>query len=182
MAAAPIAADCSRKYTAAHDSGERPVSEILWIVLHSTEGDTAQSAAAWFENPASSGSAHLCVDDSICYRTLLNTQVAWAAPGANTKGFHIEQAGYAAWTANEWRHHEATLRRAAYKTAFHARMFNIPLRWVAANSLALGRKGITTHAECTKAFGGTHTDPGAGYPKALFLRYAKEYADQIGNL
>lgn len=173
---AAITSTCSRKYTAAHTSGVRPLSHVIWIILHSTEGDTAEGAAAWFQNPASAGSAHLVVDDTICYRTLLNVAIPWGAPGANERGFHIEQAGHASWTAEQWKQHDGTLRRAAFKTALHARLFKIPLRWIAADGLKRGHAGITTHADCTKAFGGSHTDPGGNYPKALFLRYAKEYA------
>src|SRR5215510_4526618 len=101
---------CSTKYRAFHHSGARPLSAIKWIVMHSTEGDTALGAAAWFANPASGGSAHLCVDDRYCFRTLPDGIIPWAAPGANTQGFHIEQAGYARWTSLIWSSkHRATL-------------------------------------------------------------------------
>src|SRR4029453_1456329 len=67
----PLARPCSREfYKAAHSSGTRRLSEIIWIVLHDEEAATARSAAAWFQNPRSGGSAHLCVDDNECYRCL----------------------------------------------------------------------------------------------------------------
>ncbi len=175
----PIAAACSREFTAFHSSGLRPLAVVKWIVLHSTEGPTAAGAARYFTDPESSGSAHLVVDDVICYRTLRNDQVPWAAPGANTNGFHIEQAGFARWKQNDWLEHDATIRRAAYKTALHAQFFKIPLRWIGPAGLTAGRRGVTTHAACTQAFGGSHTDPGSGYPKAVFMRYAKQYAAEL---
>lgn len=177
----PISSACSRKYTAAHDSGTRPASAIKWIVLHSTEGPTAEGAASWFANPASEGSAHLVVDDDACFRTLANDAIPWAAPGADTNGFHIEQAGFAAWTRSEWRIHDTTLRRAAFKAALHAKLFDIPLRWVGPVGLRLGRKGVTTHRDISYAWpiqarvAGFHTDPGANYPKDVFMGYAQTY-------
>lgn len=181
----PVSATCSRKYTAAHDSGTRPLSAVKWIVLHSTEGPTAESAAAWFQNPASEGSAHLVVDDDQCFRTLTNDKIAWAAPGANTNGFHIEQAGYAAWTRSEWMIHKTMLQRAAYKAALHANLFKIPLRWVGPIGLRLGRKGVTTHRDVSYAWpvqaraAGFHTDPGPNYPKDEFMALAQQYLAQI---
>jgi hypothetical protein len=38
-------------------------------------------------------------------------------------------------------------------------LYRIPTRNVAAKQLRAGRPGITTHAECSKAFGGDHSDP-----------------------
>lgn len=174
-----LQAKCRRDYKAVHTSGDRSVSVIRWIVLHDEESPSAEGAAKWFTQSAAGGSAHLCVDDKECFRTLANTKIAWGAPGANTYGFHIEQAGYARWSAVVWRKHLTTLRRAAYKTAIHCKAFNIPVRFVTAKDLDLGRKGITTHAECSKAFGGDHTDPGPGWPRWLFMRLVKSYYAQL---
>jgi hypothetical protein len=170
---------CHLDYRAAHDSGSRAVSKIKWIVLHSTEGSTAKGAAEWFQNPASGGSAHLVVDDTICYRTLPNSVIPWGAPGANTFGFHIEQAGFAHWGTAEWMTHPKTIERAAYKAAIHCKLFGIPVKFIDHSGLIHGFSGITTHAECTKAFGGDHTDPGMGYPMAYFLKKATAYRAAI---
>ena len=177
--AQPIAAPCSRRYHAVHTSGTRDTKIIRWIVLHDTESATAQAAAAWFANPNSQGSAHLVVDDTICYRTLANDEIPWAAPGANAFGFHIEQAGFARWSAVVWRSHLVTLQRAAYKTAKHCYLFGIPTRFVDARALVAGQPGITSHAECTKAFGGDHTDPGPMWPRRLFMTLVRRYFDEI---
>ncbi len=181
LADRPVDAICSRKYTALKTSGKRPVSAVKWIVLHDEEASSAQSAAIFFTTPAAQGSAHLCVDDSICYRTLLNTDVPWAAPGANEEGFHIEQAGFAKWSSVIWLSHRKTLQRAAYKTALHCKLFHIPVRFVGATGLKRGDAGITTHAECTKAFGpvGGHTDPGPLWPRRYFLRLVRGYFAQL---
>jgi hypothetical protein len=178
-----ISKPCSTKYKAVHYSGTRPLSAIKWVVMHSTEGDSALGAAAWFANPNSGGSAHLCIDDKYCFRTLRDNQVPWGAPGANTNGFHIEQAGYAKWSTLIWSSkHRATLERAAYKAALHCRKFGIPPVFIDHTGLKAGRPGITTHMECTKAFGGSHTDPGAGWPRGWFMRRVKYHHKQLWHV
>jgi hypothetical protein len=173
-------ARCKRDfYKAVHTSGQRKAGSIIWIVLHDEEAPTARAAAEWFQNPSSGGSAHVAVDDQECYRCLANEDIAWGAPGANSKGFHIEQAGFAKWSAVVWKSHLGTLKRAAYKAAIHCKKFGIPVRFVNAKGLLAGEPGITTHAECTKAFGGTHTDPGPAYPMPLFLWLCRRYRRQL---
>lgn len=173
----PISTDCHFTFRAVHYSGTRPLNVITLIVMHSTEGGTSRSNASWFAERASGGSTQIVVDDFSCYRCLTDAQVPWGAPGANYNGFHIEQCGYARWHTSLWsKTHRRTLMRAAYKAAFHCRRYGISPRFLTSTNLKHGmRNGITTHAECTKAFGGTHTDPGAGWPRALFMTMVKGY-------
>ena len=176
----PIKAPCKRDYFPAYrTSGTRKPSEIRWIVLHSTEGGTAKSVARYFQSEDSGGSTHLVVDDKECQRCLPDGTVSWGAKGANRYGFHIEQCGFARWTEEEWREHDKTLRRAAYKTALHCMKFGIPARFVYAAALVQGKSGITTHVECSRAFGGSHWDPGSGWPRDLFMRWVKEYLKEL---
>lgn len=184
----PISAACSREFSAAHTSGHRARSQVHLIVLHDEEAASARSAAAWFANPASAGSAHLCVDDKECYRTLGPLEIPWGAAsaiGANTGGFHIEQAGYARWSAVVWLSHLNTLRRAAWKTAVWAKYFNIPLRFVDADALKVGARGITTHNEVSAAsraldpahaYRYSHSDPGPFWPRRTFMLLVRRYA------
>lgn len=143
--------------------------------MHDTEGGTAKGVAEYFSGSKAEGSATLVVDDKDCYRCLADTTIPYGAPGANTNGFHIEQCGYARWSLVIWKRHINTLRRAAYKAALHCHKFNIPPVFVAAKGLKNGQKGITTHAECTKAFGGDHTDPGKLWPRPLFMLLVHRY-------
>jgi hypothetical protein len=176
----PIAATCRRRFTAVHNSGTRPLSRITHIVLHSTEGGTAAGAATWFANPDSAGSAHLCVDDRECYRTLDDARIPFGAPGVNTDGFHIEHAGFAIWDRQKWMSHEQTLRRGAFKAAFHAVKFGVPLRLLTANDLSHGRSGFVTHATVSQAFTpGGHTDPGHGFPLDHYMELVKQFAREI---
>lgn len=178
-----ISATCHTLYKAYHHSGTRPNSAVKWIVMHSTEGGgSAKNVAQYFQSPASGGSAHLVVDDNSCYRCLDNHQVPWGAPGANENGFHIEQVGFAAWTCAEWEQHMHMLHRAAYKAALHCKVFRLPAQFVNAAGLRAGKKGITTHAEVSKAFpnnSGNHHDPGVGWPRALFISLVKHYLSTL---
>lgn len=176
----PIKAPCRMDYYPAYrQSGTRPVSAIKWIVLHSTEGGTAASIARYFKSSSAGGSTHLVVDDKECQRCLPNSAVPWGASGANTAGFHIEQCGFAKWSTVIWKSHLNTLKRAAFKTALHCHKFGIPPVFRVAADLRAGRPGITTHVECSKAFGGSHWDPGPGWPKWLFMRYVRSYLDDL---
>ncbi len=179
----PIAADCHTDFMpAAHSSGHRPLSDIRYVVMHDTEGGTSRSIAQYFQSQSAGGSAHLTVDDNACYRSLGNDVIPWGAPGANQHGFHIEQCGYAKWSAVIWKSHLNTLKRAAYKAAFHCHKFGLPPVFIRAAELQQGAEGITTHAECTKAFGGSHTDPGALWPRTLFMAFVKKYYDELSNV
>lgn len=184
----PISATCRRDYfPAIHSSGTRVTSDIHWIVLHDEEAPSARWAAEYFKDPASGGSAHICVDNVSCYRCLDNLTIPWGAAssfGANQHGFHIEQAGYARWSAVVWKSHLNTLKRAAYKTALHAKAFNVPLVWVPAADLLRGVRGITTHAEVSKAsraqdpahaFLYDHSDPGPFWPRIMFMYLVRRY-------
>lgn len=177
-------ANCHTDIPAYHHSGTRPLSAIKLIVMHSTESanseGSARRIASYFASAGSGGSTHLTVDDGTCYRHLENTQVPWGAPGANYQGFHIEQCGYAKWPQAEWEKHLHTLRRGAYKAAFHCKKFGIPPVFLSATGIKAGKKGITTHSEVTKAFPqGSHTDPGEGWPRELWLSFVHSYLSDM---
>lgn len=168
---------CSTKYKAAHDSGPRRASEIGWVVIHDTEGDTAEGAASWFTNAKSEGSANLVVDDGECYRTVNDLVVPWAAPPLNRQGFHIEIAGHASYTREQWLAHDNALRRAAWKAAQRCLLYNIPIRQVGKIGLRLRRKGITSHAAISATWKqSSHTDPGPTFPWQVFMGYVKAAA------
>jgi hypothetical protein len=99
--------------------------------------------------------------------------------GREQKGLHIEQAGFARWSTVIWKRHVNTIRRAAYKAAVHCKQFDIPVRFVNANGLRAGKSGITTHRQCSKAFGGHHTDPGPFYPRSMFMWFCRRCRKEL---
>lgn len=174
---------CDPQFRAAHDSGPRRASDIRHVVLHSTEGGTARSVAQFFASTAQA-STQLVVDDAGCYRCVPDLVKPWGAPGVNTSGLHTEHCGYAKWTRAEWLIHLSMLRISAQHTARWCWQYGIPRRYVGGLALRLGRKGITTHADASKAFGtvGGHTDPGPGFPRDLYLDMVKdEYARLVNT-
>jgi hypothetical protein len=172
----PYATTCHTDYKAYHHSGTRTRNQIIWVVLHDTEGGSAKGVAMYFSTSQSGGSVQVVVDDNTCYRVLSDLQIPWGAPGANEQGWHIEMCGFASWRNYMWRQtHRRTLHRAAYKVALHCKRFKIPVQFVDAAGLKQKKHGITTHAECTKAFGGTHTDPGPGFPRTYFMSLVRMY-------
>lgn len=120
--------------------------------------------------------AHLVVDDLACYRCLDDLTVPWAAPGANENGLHIEQAGYAAWSREQWLAHDQTIERCAFHVAEWSSRYSIPAVLLSAEDLVAGRSGITTHAAVSDAFHQSdHTDPGQGYPLDELVVRARSY-------
>jgi hypothetical protein len=165
-----------KRLRAANDSGPRDASKLKWIVLHDTEGGSAASNANYFHTTAEA-STQLVVDNKECYRCVPDLVIPWGAPGANTAGLHIEHCGYKSWTRADWLAHPAELRRSAAKAARWCHMYGIPRRYVGKWGLRLGRKGFTTHLDCSQAFppNDGHSDPGPGFPKDVYMRLVKSY-------
>lgn len=177
-----ISKACDRSFMRKPLDGTRPTGGVRWVVLHDTESQpgSARAVAKYFQGN-DGGYTHLVVDDASCYRCLENKDMARGAPHANLQGFHIEQCGYARWSAVVWGSHLGTLKRAAFKTGLHCHVFDLPPVWVDAKGLLQGKKGVTSHAEVTRAFGpkGGHTDPGLFWPRRLFMRYVNQFYDEL---
>lgn len=168
---------------ARHDSGPRRATDVRLVVVHSTEGGTAESVARYFHTTAQA-STQLVVDDAECYRCVPDLVIPWGAPGANRSGLHVEHCGYARWSREEWLEHEPMLRLSAAKCARWCYHFRIPRRWLTVEQLKAGKRGFCTHADASKAFppNAGHHDPGSGFPKALFMQYVRRaYAELIAT-
>lgn len=177
--AAPLSSPCTPR-RARHDSGPRRPSWIRHVVIHSTEGGTARSVAAFFATTAQA-STQLVVDDVECYRCVPDLVIPWGAPGVNYSGLHIEHCGYARWSRAEWLSHRPTLERSAFKAARWAWLYRIPRRWLTVAELRAGRAGFCTHAAATLAFPNNsgHTDPGAGFPRDVYLELVRNFYREL---
>lgn len=154
---------------------------IDWIVLHDMEapekGGTAESCAAYFASGSGGrkASAHYCVDDNSVVQSVRDHDVAYGAAGANAHGLHIEHAGYADQGRDGWAdaYSTAMLRdQSAVLVADLCAIYGIPARFVDGEGLKRGERGITTHAECSRAFKpGGHTDPGPDFPLGQYLAW-----------
>src|SRR4051794_14169828 len=160
----------ARNYTRAN----RTTIDLL--VIHTMEApekpDTAENVAKWFAGPtAPQASAHYCIDDDSIVQCVMDKDVAWHAPGANHNGLGFEHGGTARQTSADWQdaYSEKVLALSATLVAEKCKQYGIPARWLTPADLKAGRRGIAGHADCTVAFGGTHTDPGANFPKEHYL-------------
>lgn len=150
------------------------------VCLHTAETpegvDTAQSVARYFKTTDTKASAHYCVDGGRhVVQCVREADVAYAAPGANSVGIHVELAGRAAQTAADWHdaYSTALLATAAPLVADICARHQIPVRYVNAAALIAGgafARGITMHRDVSAAFHkSTHTDPGPDFPIVEFV-------------
>lgn len=171
----------------------RSDDSIKWVVLHSMEGSEAstkaETVARWFAGknsrfPAPRSSAHYACDCDSIVQMVRHEDVAWAAPGANRHGIHLEHAGKARQTTAQWRDafSEPMLQHSAVLNARICLRHKLPIRFVDRYQLNLGNKGITTHNEVTRSNlsdRGSHTDPGKNFPMDWYLGLVSNAADQL---
>jgi N-acetyl-anhydromuramyl-L-alanine amidase AmpD len=116
-------------------------------------------------------SAHLCIDNNSIVQCVFDNDIAFAAPGANHNGIHLELAGFARQTREEWLDPFSilVLENAANASAQYCLKYNIPPKHLANDELEEGQKGIVGHVNVSQVFKkSTHTDPGAGFPWDIF--------------
>src|SRR6266508_1878210 len=89
---------------------------IKLIVLHSTEGPTAEGGAITLSS-SSDVSAHLCVGEGVTYRIVPEWLGSCTVQEPNDWTLNIEQVGFAAWSRKKWLQHLNTIKRAAFWTA-----------------------------------------------------------------
>jgi N-acetylmuramoyl-L-alanine amidase len=178
----PLRAVRCKRRRAKNDSGPRKAALIRHVVVHSTEGGTAASFAAFFATTARA-STQLVVDERECYRCVPDLVIPWGAPGVNTTGLHVEHCGFARWTREEWLAHEATLHRSAAKAALWCWIFGIPRRWLTVTELRAGKAGFCRHVDASRAYRALepHTDPGSGFPRDVYLTYVRDSYREISS-
>ena len=156
----------------------RPGQRIDLIVIHTMEAPekpgTAHGVAEWFAGPnAPQASAHYCIDAVDVIQCVPEDVVAWAAPGANRRGIHLEHAGYASQTPENWadEYSDRVLSLSAELAADIARRHDIPIVRLTVDQLAAGARGFCGHVDVTNAINGGkgHTDPGVAFPWDNYL-------------
>lgn len=149
--------------------------DVDLVVVHTTEGPElprrSEATAAWLADSRSGGSCHYIVDPVQIVQCVLERDIAWGAGGANRRGIHIEHCGKAEQSAAEWAD-DASTAELALSSALCAdicKRYGIPALWLSAQQVRNGARGITGHAECVAAFGGSHWDPGSGFPRDRYV-------------
>jgi hypothetical protein len=171
-------------------------SDIRNVVIHTAEtGEVKKSArgtANWFnsEMRAKDGniyeaSAHFCVDADEIIGCVDPTYMAYGAPGANRQGIHIEHAGRASQTPEQWadEYSDRMLRRSAALVSALCRKHGIPIKRIGPDELKAGGRGICGHDTVSAAFPvrGAHTDPGPAFPWARYIDLVMT-ADGMGDV
>ena len=151
----------------------RSRGDVKYVVLHTMESpeeaDTAENVAAWFAgSTAPQTSAHYAVDNNSIVGMVDESDIAWAAPGANTNGMHIEHAGQAAQTAAQWQdaYSRGELNESAKLCADILKRWGIRKAHPSNSELAAGSGGVIGHDQVSEVIdpGAGHWDPGPNVP------------------
>jgi N-acetyl-anhydromuramyl-L-alanine amidase AmpD len=155
-----------------HANG-RPIDVVVMHTMEIAERpDAAQICARWFASRASQVSAHYCVDAGTVIQCVREKDIAWHARGGNAASIGVELAGFASQTRRDWRddYSAEVLERAASLVAEICRRRRVPVRWLSADDLRAGRRGLTGHVDVSRAYGKSdHWDPGDGFPVEAFV-------------
>lgn len=175
------------------------------IVLHTMENaekpGSALAVAKWLQTVMPKPvSFHYGVDAEQVVQSVRDEDVAWAAPGTNHNGIHIEHVGRASQTPLQWSDDFSSneLQISAELCAQLCTKYQIPVKFIPAEQLLQGFRGVTTHAEVAKACQlaqqrgmkdshffnhkankplTDHTDPGQGFPMNRYIELVRYITD-----
>lgn len=168
----------------AHKSnyGPRSRKQTQFVVVHCTDGHEGfrkdDDVAAMFSKPlAKPRSCHYVVDSDSVTRCLPEDAVAWhCGSTGNARGLGVELCGFARQTEAEWLDALSLpmLCIAARLIREICDRHHLPVTFIDAAGLSAGLRGVTTHAEVSKAWRESkHTDPGKDFPLAKLLNAAR---------
>ena len=116
--------------------------------------------------------AHLIIDkdgnSAFCVSPTFKT---YAVQSHNTGGVHVELVGFAKFSPNMWFLRRKQLDKLAKWMAWLNLEYNIPLHWGVEH-------GWAGHRAHSKKYGGSHWDPGFGFPSRWVLRRARKYREE----
>lgn len=147
------------------------------FLLHTQEGNgTAESLAAYLNNPANGVSYHYTLRDGIVCDVVDTDWASWSVGDYNGETINLCFAGsFAKWTTRQWMEIEEDLRIAAWIAVQDAVKYSFAAD-VIGRDYTRRRDGISDHQYVTDVIGwGTHTDVGGGFPWPAFREYVKGY-------
>lgn len=162
--------------------GAKRTKEPRLITIHTPEwaelSDGAEKVADYFAHMSDGrvASAHVSVDNNTVVQSVKDSYVAFAAPGANNDGLHIELVGRANQTKEDWRDpfSLATLALGADVVAQYCLKYDLPAIKLTDSQLQQGNRGIVGHDQVSRVYKkSTHTDPGPHFPWGRFMQYVR---------
>jgi N-acetyl-anhydromuramyl-L-alanine amidase AmpD len=164
----------------AYKSSARGTRPVRLVAIHTTEGArTAASLGSYFYQDSTQASSHVGIDNKETKPYVPYDRAAWTIRSANPISDNAEICGYAHWTRAQWLSRATVdgcespydrLVRAAEWTKARCIARGIPRRWLTPAQVAAGMSGIIGHVDWTVGMNdGTHTDPGTGFPKDVFM-------------
>jgi hypothetical protein len=169
------------------------------LVVHSTVSPCVPGGrydiARYFRSPGAKGSAHYVTDPAGAVQAAWDRVICWhAPPNPRSLGFEMcdipgpvpnERPGSARWKMlrRSWRwarpKQRAMIRITARLVAEACVVHQVPPVFLGPKALRAGRRGITTHANVSKAWGqSTHWDPG-WWPRRRFIRLVRRHVRTI---
>ncbi len=141
--------------------GQSRGAPVRVIGIHTTECNEANKAAIavakFFTRLPSNrkASAHIVVDNKEAIRCVPDNKPAWAAPGCNFDGLHLELVGRANQTMPQWEdsYSQNVLKLGAKIVADWSQRFNIPVVKLTVPQLKAGKRGIVGHVDISRAYG-----------------------------
>lgn len=137
------------------------------IAIHATANDApAINEANWAKQRPDTTSSHFYVDRTSGIQSLDTAMVAWHAGSeqGNENAVSIEITGVNAWTRAQWLAN-VDWQKLTRLCAWICRTHNIAARHLSVLEMRAGARGIYTHDDMRRAWGGTdHTDPGPNFP------------------
>ena len=183
----------------ANHFGKKTNKPISRLVIHSTvspcEPGGARNIARFFRVTDKFASAHYVEDPGETVQVVFDSWVAYAAP-PNEHSLHFEMCdipgpvpdekpGTARWKMlrRAWRWSKPNQMKMLDRTAFDVAQTSlaedVPARFLSVQDLRDGLRGITTHANVSKAFKqSTHWDPG-WWPRVWFMRRVRFYRREL---
>jgi hypothetical protein len=164
----------------AYKSSPRGTAPVRLVVIHTAEGArTAADLGSYFYQDNTQASSHAGSDDREIRNYVPYDRAAWTVRSANPISDNLEICGFARWTRAQWlstgtvdgcTNPRARLELAAKWARERCLARGIPRRWLTPAQVAAGESGIIGHVDWTVGMkDGTHTDPGSGFPKDVFM-------------
>lgn len=155
-------------------------SRPILFLFHTQEGNgTAESLAAYLNNPNNGVSYHYTVRDRVVVDVVDTDYASWSVLNANPFTINLCFAGSrSAWTREQWLAIESDIEIAVWLAVQDANKYGFSTRVIAPPYDA--DEGISDHRYVTDYLGiGDHTDVGPGFPWDVVEKYVRRFTGSI---